>query len=275
MGNNKANQYLKYPLYNRPLTLVEKLAIRIRVIPIRCNICGSITVMDIDNPNLRENCCCRNCHSFNRQRQLAFVLCNTLAPKSIRSLNQFTKTNGLSIYNTESGGVLHNYLSKMDDYLCSEYFGDKYESGEMINNIMHQDLMSLSFEDKTFDIILSTDVFEHIPDPYLAHQEVYRVLKWGGRHIFTVPFYQTTFLDEVRASQNENKEINFHKDAIYHEDPLRKDGALVFTIFSIEMLSKLSILGFRTNFYQLYVPINGILGPNAIVFEAIKENQSK
>lgn len=262
---------VKYPIYARPLTMAEKFAVTFKVMPIQCNICGSITAIRITNDNFRENCYCIKCHSFNRQRQIAFVLCNSVTNGKIKTLHEFVNAAHLSVYNTETGGTLHNYLSNMQDYVCSEYFGDNFKAGEIINDKMHQDLMSTSFEDNRFDIIISTDVFEHVADPYIAHQEIHRILKMGGRHIFTVPFYQTDFLDEVRASINGEKELVFHKEPLYHIDPLRSDGVLVFTIFSIEMLSKLAKLGFRTNMYHLYSPINGILGPNGVIFEAIKE----
>jgi SAM-dependent methyltransferase len=274
MSKNHKFPFLKYPIYARPLTMAEKIAKSLKIFPIKCNICGSLTFILITNENFRENCFCKNCLSFNRQRQLAFVLCNSFQAKPNKTLLEYIKNSNLSIYNTETGGTLHNYLSKAKNYVCSEYFGEEYKRGELVNGKMHQDLMSLSFDDNQFDVIISTDVFEHISDPYLAHREINRVLKMGGRHIFTIPFYQTDFLDEKRASVNSKKEIEYHKEALYHIDPLRKEGILVFNIFSIEMLCKLSILGFRTNMYHLYSPINGIFGPNGIVFEAIKEKET-
>jgi SAM-dependent methyltransferase len=210
------------------------------------------------------------CHSFNRQRQLAFVLCSAIANKKVESLKDLSSVGHLSIYNTETGGVLHKYLSGMNDYVCSEYFGPQYKSGEYVHDKMHQDLMSLSFPDNRFDFVITTDVFEHIPDPYVAHREVYRVLKPGGRHIFTVPFYQTEILDEKRASIDNDGKTIYYKEPLYHIDPLRQEGILVYNIFSIEMLVNLSKIGFRTNMYHLYRPSYGFIGPNAIVFEAIK-----
>ena len=131
--------------------------------------------------------------------------------------------------------------------------------------------MNLSLSNESIDLVISSDVFEHIPDPYKAHEEVYRILKRGGRHIFTVPFYQTEFLDEDRTILDSNGNTVFLKEPIYHGDPLNSKGALVYKIFSLEMLVKLRKIGFRTNLYHLYMPLYGILGPNAIVFEAIKD----
>lgn len=267
----KRSSYIKYPIYARDLTTIEKLALRVKVLPIKCTVCGSFSLIRLTNDNFRENCYCVRCHSFNRQRQIAFVLCNAISNTQITSLKDLASVKHLSIYNTEAGGVLHHFLSQANQYVCSEYFGEQYKGGDYINGRMHQDLMCLSFSDKQFDFVISTDVFEHIADPYIAHQEVYRVLKPGGRHIFTVPFYQTDILDEKRAAMDEKGEIIHYKEPLYHIDPLRADGVLVFNIFSIEMLVKLSRIGFRTNMHHLYRPSNGILGPNGLVFEAIKE----
>ena len=220
-------RHIKYPIYARDLTLIEKLALKFKAVPIKCTVCGSYTFATITNDNLRENCYCRSCNSFNRQRQIAFVLCNAIDSKHINSLKDLTTVNHLSIYNTETSGTIHRYLSSLNGYFCSEYFGPQYLSGEIINNWMHQDLMALSFKDNQFDFVISTDVFEHIPEPYTAHQEVFRVLKPGGRHIFTVPFYQTEILDENRALIDKEGNTIHHKEPLFHIDPLRKEGILV------------------------------------------------
>lgn len=158
----------------------------------------------------------------------------------------------------------------MKNYFCSEYFGQAFKSGEFVGNIMHQDLMGVSFDDCSFNFVISSDVFEHIPDPYEAHREIYRILKPNGRHIFTVPFYQTEFLDEERTVVDDAGKNIFLKEPQYHGDPLRPEGALVYNIFSLQMLIELKKIGFHTNLYYLHKPLHGILGNNALVFEAIK-----
>lgn len=89
-------------------------------------------------------------------------------------------------------------------------------------------------------------------------------------HIFTVPFHQTRFLDDVFALPGDGEPILL-QPPIYHDDPLRAEGILVYTMFFIEMLVKLQHLGFRTHMYRLYHPSLGILGINGFVFEAIRE----
>jgi hypothetical protein len=272
---NALNMIIRYPIYTTSPSWFEKMMVRTHFGGFaRCCVCGSFSTIIVKEGNLRETCICSKCGSTNRQRQIAYVACkrvSSLKNKSISSLKDFTTLDNFVVYNTEARGALHDRLSQMKNYFCSEYFGNSYKSGELVNNTMHQDLVNLSLQDDSVDLILSADVLEHIPNPYKAHEEIYRVLKHEGRHIFTVPFYQDEFLDEDRSIIDSSGNTVFLVDPQYHGDPIRPEGALVYKIFSLEMLVKLRKVGFRTNLYHLYKPLNGIWGQNAIVFEAIKD----
>lgn len=50
------------------------------------------------------------------------------------------------------------------------------------------DLIAIPKPDASFDAILCTEVFEHVPDPTLALDEFARLLKPGGTLILTAPF---------------------------------------------------------------------------------------
>lgn len=50
------------------------------------------------------------------------------------------------------------------------------------------DGIRMPFENESFDIVISTEVLEHVPDPDAYLTEVKRVLKPGGIFFFTVPF---------------------------------------------------------------------------------------
>jgi len=49
------------------------------------------------------------------------------------------------------------------------------------------DLMKMPFKAKSFDIVVSSEVIEHVTDPRKAISEMYRVLKPGGILIITTP----------------------------------------------------------------------------------------
>ena len=282
-----ARRFLRYPLLvpDQP-HLTERLALRLqRFGPISCPVCGQLgyaTRFGTSPLDFRDAAYCSSCLATNRQRQLAYMVCAsfaTLTGRRFNSLMQVAALDEFVVYNTEAQGPIHQRLARMPGYRCSEYFGPDHTSGTLVGEVVHQDLTRLSHHDNSIDLVLSSDILEHIPDPYHAHAEVHRVLRPGGRHIFTVPFHQTEFLDERRAALDPTGQVVllkqpaiYHTDApLYHGDPTRPtSGVLVYTIFALEMLVRLRRLGFMTSLYQLQAPWRGIFGPNAIVFEAIK-----
>jgi len=263
---------LLYPIYPRPSTLTERLALALGFTVGFCSVCGKFALIRAWQDDFRETGFCSNCGSSNRNRQIAYTLCKSVVERRshFESVAKMSKLSQMSIYNTEASGPLHAYLSQIPGYVCSEYFGSEYAAGEMVGGIRHEDLTKLSFPDNSLDVVISSDVLEHVSLPYRAHNEILRVLKVGGRHIFTVPFLDQMYNDEIFAEPRANGEIKFLKTPIYHIDGKRAEGSLVYRYFSLEMLSQLATIGFRTNMYRLYHPTLGILGNNGIVFEAIK-----
>jgi SAM-dependent methyltransferase len=264
-----------YPLYYYPPTFLERLMLRTGFGGVgKCLVCGALSWWRIESDDLRETGFCRNCASVNRYRALAYVVCKTLNVEldlNLRSLRDLALLDGLSVYNTEAHSAVHIELRRMRNYVCSEFLGSHLAASDYLSHVMHQDLMDLSFPDNSFDLVLSADVFEHLPDPYKAHREIFRVLKTGGRHVFTVPFDQAQYLDDLRAVVDEDGTTQLLRPPVYHRDRFgTNDGRLVYSFFSIEMLSRLRRLGFRTHMYRVRHPFYGIFGDNVTVFEAIK-----
>lgn len=73
----------------------------------------------------------------------------------------------------------------------TEYIGLDIESALNYENTKADFLWDgsiMPFEDASFDVVISTEVLEHVPDPDAYLMEVKRVLKPGGMFFFTVPF---------------------------------------------------------------------------------------
>lgn len=130
--------------------------------------------------------------------------------------NQFTNLR-LSIYNLESfiirseilkaiytvipsfrGDVLDSGCGAMpykkiilENNKIKNYVGLDIESGLNYDNIRPDFFwngIAMPFENETFDVVLSTEVLEHVLNPDIYLLEVKRVLKPGGVFFFTVPF---------------------------------------------------------------------------------------
>jgi SAM-dependent methyltransferase len=54
------------------------------------------------------------------------------------------------------------------------------------------DITSIPVEDESFDIVLCTEVLEHVPDPLSALREMTRIVRPQGRLIVTTPFCSLT-----------------------------------------------------------------------------------
>jgi SAM-dependent methyltransferase len=234
-----------------------------------CVICGRSSLITWGIGALRESILCLRCGSFNRQRQLATVVLRPYPEhRTLRDFGASGKT--LRVYNTEAYGAVHDALESLPGYVASEFLDAGTASGETIDGQLHQDLQQTSFPDAAFDLVLSADVFEHVPDPYRAHAEVMRILAPGGRHVMTVPIDLRAESDVTRATLDAQGAVQHHTEPEFHGDQLRPDGILVYTSFGREMLDRCAAIGFDVSVFQLRALSSGLLGANNFVIELRK-----
>ena len=94
--------------------------------------------------------------------------------------------------------------------------------------------MALTYEDNSFDLVLSSDIFEHVRRPFAGFQEVNRVLKPGGFHIFSIPPQHPMRPKTVFRVDTSGPEDVFVLPRHYHSAP--KGGkSLVYTDFGEDM----------------------------------------
>jgi SAM-dependent methyltransferase len=63
---------------------------------------------------------------------------------------------------------------------------------DVSNTQIISDITKIPVPNSTFDVVLCTEVLEHVPDPVAAVREMVRLLKNGGKIILTVPFNSLT-----------------------------------------------------------------------------------
>jgi SAM-dependent methyltransferase len=95
-----------------------------------------------------------------------------------------------------------------------------------------EDITNLTFPSESLDLIVSSDVLEHVSDAQAAFRETHRVLRRGGAHVFTVPFEPAT----VRRAIVEGTEVrHLVTPPEYHADPFDPNGILAFWHFGPDL----------------------------------------
>lgn len=174
-----------------------------------CNICEADTVFIEYTPWLRGNYKCKKCQSQPRNRALVNVL------------NKYAKEwHNLTMHESSPSGPLSGFLKKKcKNYSSSHYFSD-VARGSYKGEFRSEDLSALTFPDQSFDLIVTSDVFEHVMDPDKAFHEIARVLKPGGMHIFTIPWIPNHKHSSRRAALKADGSIEFLKEPEYHGNPI-------------------------------------------------------
>jgi SAM-dependent methyltransferase len=211
--------------------------------------------------NWRERVCCPLTY-FNNRMRATFHLFDIEMEAYDQSV----------IYLTEQVTPIYNYFKgKYKNTIGSEYLGDAIPFGSKNKSgIQNEDLCNLSFDNESFDILVSLDVLEHIPNHEKAFRECSRVLKPGGRMMWSVPFIPNSAKNSIRAKLT-NGEIEHILPPEYHGDPLSDKGVLCFQHFGWEMLEQVRQAGFRDAYAICYFSTEfGYLGGEQFMFFAIK-----
>lgn len=209
-------------------------------------------------PNWRERLECPGCGLNNRQRLMAALVKWVLAEHE-----------RASIYLMEQVTPFYRWASKSlppHEVLGSEYLGYGYRSGDVVKGIRHEDVDRLSFKDGCLDLIVSNDVFEHVPDIRAAFRECARVLAPGGTMIVTTPFFSD--LDRSMTRARLTADGVWHLlPPMYHGNPADAQGSLVFTDFGWDLLASFTAAGFADAALAMYASEKyGHLGDDGIVF---------
>jgi SAM-dependent methyltransferase len=256
-----------------PVPRMDRLLLRLGHCPGFCNLCGRLTVFRVKEANFREHTPCPRCHGVNRYRQMVAVLLRlALGDRAGRFSAIPDLPRDLVIWNTETTRALHERLGAHlgANYTASEFIDPALSSGTEVEGVLHVDMQKTHFADESLDFILSSDVVEHIPFYLDAMRETWRILRFGGAHVFTAPFYHHRFTVERRSEMREDGSIEHRFKPWYHGDPLRADGVLCFNVFAPELLVELERIGFEAQLLRLHDPLLGILGNNGFVFVARK-----
>lgn len=178
-----------------------------------CACCRSMTVFTEQADWLRDFYTCAHCGSVPRQRHLQTVLDEHVSAWHDLVVHESSPSN--------------DFLSRWcRDYSGSQYFADVPRGGER-NGVRSEDVEDLTFPDDSIDLFITQDVLEHVFRPDRALQEIHRVLRPGGMHVFTAPKHRGLDRSRQRAQLSADGRVQHILNEEYHGNPIGDNKALV------------------------------------------------
>jgi SAM-dependent methyltransferase len=239
----------------------------------RCNICGKYTIfLNItDKYSARETMNCIFCRSSSRRRHVALIILKQSNNFRIKTLKLFGKNTNFDIYNTDDN-IYAKYFKNKSNYVSSIYSDDYKIGTEIKNNFFCQNIENLTFSNESFDIVITEDVLEHIRNYRKAFEEIYRVLKNGGVHIFTIPFMfdRETI---IRIDSSTDEDINILPPE-YHGDE-KRGKIIAYRTFGYDLYKLLVKIGFNTTVHLCTLDDSNYGIYNSSVFVSRKDKVVK
>jgi SAM-dependent methyltransferase len=186
-----------------------------------CPICEASAKFIAKGNWYRDTLFCQSCKngSAPRERALAHVLHREIPSWREMAVHESSPMNR---------GISMKIRSECKNYIGSHFYPKK-PFGSIVDGWRNENIESTTFEDESFDLILSLDVTEHVFNPEAMFKDIYRTLKPGGVYISTFPIrkYQVDAAIQL-AKLNDNGSIEYLKSPPeYHGNPIDENGALV------------------------------------------------
>ncbi len=141
----------------------------------------------------KESSECSRCGIKLRGRRLVLVLLELYPvgqpPAQARSVAEWVTTpeaRALRVVEINRVEGLHEVLLTLPGFESSDY-REGASPGEILDGLRSEDLTRLTYPDASFDLVITSETLEHVPDLSAGLREIHRILAPGGRHVFTVP----------------------------------------------------------------------------------------
>lgn len=230
-----------------------------------CPICGARSRPLYDFPDvprriehhigvLRETLQCQICMASMRQRSLAVALLEILAERLGADLDSIAALaarglGGLRVLDTDNFSAISRLLRSLSGYTRCSFLPHRPFGSQIEPNLYNEDLQKLTFGNAAFDIVLTSDVMEHVRDCEAAHREIHRVLAPGGAYVFNVPCDFSRPDDLILVDTSTDEDV-FLCEPQYHGDPL-SGGILAYRVFGRSLVPRLERLGFAVSFRMI------------------------
>jgi SAM-dependent methyltransferase len=220
-----------------------------------CNVCGLDQRFTRGSETAREGYRCSNCDASLRYRGQADALIRCYAQRGSRSIAELVNEPDfarLAVWEPGVLGPFRMYLEWLPNYVMSDFWPD-VRPGDTRDGVRCEDLMNLTLPFDSFDLVITSDIFEHVRKPYAGFAEVHRVLRPGGRHIFSIPVQDPMAPNTVERVDTSGDDDVFILEPRYHLGPKRSQH-LVYTDFGLDLVDRLADVGFDTDIIRFASP---------------------
>ena len=241
-----------------------------------CNLCGHVGTLRYELPDLdrhqqhhigelRETLRCRGCGAKMRDRVVAAALLDAVAERfsvKAETLTELAITlpREVRILETDAHSRISHRLREHPGFVRSLYLPDR-ANGEQIDDerMLNVDLQQMPFPDGRFDIVLTSEVMEHVRYVDQAHREIARCLDARGVYLFTVPYDER--LERTWRLIDEQTDRPLVSPPHVPGDPMiRSEGILSYRVFGRDIVDRLAECGLQARFERLDRPDVGIVG---------------
>jgi SAM-dependent methyltransferase len=194
--------------------------------------------------NEREGKICCICERNGRSRQIARVLVKQygVRARSLAELVGESAFRSLVIAELNQCAQLHEFLAALPGLRYTEY-------GSTDPAVPSEDVLNLSYQDGSFDLVLTSDTLEHVPDCERALAEIHRVLKPGGLHVFTIPVIWDQALSRRRAIVDGGRLVHL-VPPVYHGGSVNVDDCLAFYDYGADIVDIVRSAGFEVELVE-------------------------
>jgi SAM-dependent methyltransferase len=229
-----------------------------------CNNCDQNVMFCSSNSWLRDFYACSKCGSVPRERAIIRVIEAELPDWRSLKIHESSPA---------ARGASYKLKRLCADYTETQYFPQS-APGEYVDGFRNENLEQMTFEDDTFDLVVSLDVMEHVYNPADAFREVSRTLKDGGMYIFTVPMINKHSPSQRWAKQDKDGSTIFLHEPEYHLNPVDSKGSAVTVHWGYDITEYIKrVSGMDAKIVDHYSSHLGIAGEYTEVVVAIKNPQ--
>lgn len=254
-----------------------------RSLEMHCNVCGSHAAMSYDYPDvnirrehgiglLRETLRCHSCAATMRDRQMAHGLLLVIRERlgqDFPDLAAFRRQPAgmLRILDSDSFSPINRVLRGLAGYAHSQFDPVHSNGDTLTDGSVMVDLERIPFPEASFDIVMTSDVMEHVTDDESAHRSIFRVLATGGSYIFTVPYDPCALSHRTLTVRTGHAGIasHFFLDRHVHGDPHSEGGIVAHRIYGRQLLDDLATIGYQPAFHTVDEPRHGIYGGDLFI----------